>query len=249
MGSYRSRIEIERSSDLLDRLIVPRLRRQVRRVVQPGRRQRGIEIERAQQRPFSSRPVPIPHEMHVSQRRVRVRERLVQTERGLGGLLCLRHGFPRVEIETRQPRVGFSQASVGPRVGRILGHRGVEILDRRSQAVLGGFGGVVTTQQYLPVSLRIERPCGSDSRLLLWGQRDIDFARDRSRHLTMEGHDVLQVTLERLGPHDGARGSADQFRRDSNPTACPKHGPFDNRVDLQLPRDGGRGLRGRSGTP
>ena len=62
----------------------------------------------------------------------------------------------------------------------------------------------------------------------------------------MEGHDVLQVTLERLGPYDRARGSADQFRRDSNPIACPKHRPFDNRVDLQLPRDGGRGLRGRS---
>ena len=74
MGPYRQRIEIDRSSDLPDGLVVPCLGRQVGRVVQAGRRKRGIEGERTQERLLRRRSVPVVDEMDVPQRRVRVGE-------------------------------------------------------------------------------------------------------------------------------------------------------------------------------
>ena len=91
--------------------------------------------------------------------------------------------------------------------------------------------------------LRIDRPCTRQARLLLRRQGDIDFAGDGSRHFTLQGEHVAQFTLEALRPDDFSCGSPDQFGGDSHLVARADDRTFDDRVDLQFPRNRWHRLR------
>ena len=57
---------------------------------------------------------------------------------------------------------------------------------------------------------------------------------------------VTQVTLETLRPDDFSCGSPDQFGGDSHRVGRAHDRAFDDRVDLQFPRDGWHRLSGAS---
>ena len=86
--------------------------------------------------------------------------------------------------------------------------------------------------------VRIDNAGSLQARLLLWRERDVHLAGNRSRDLSLQHENVLQVTLEALPPQHLSRSALDQLGRDSHLSACANDGAFDERVDVQLLRDG-----------
>ena len=86
--------------------------------------------------------------------------------------------------------------------------------------------------------LRVDGPGTGQTRLLLRRQGDIDFSGDALRHFALEGQDVTQVALVALRPQGLLGGGPDQSGRDSHLVARAHNRTFDDRVDIQFPRDG-----------
>ena len=116
--------------------------------------------------------------------------------------------------------------------------RKVEILNGLAQPFLSGLRHVVLAEQDVPMYLRIDDPGASPGRLLLRRERDVHLAGNRSRDLSLQHENVLQVTLEALPPQRLSRSAMDQLGGDSHLSTCANDGAFDERVDVQLLRDG-----------
>ena len=239
------RIEVHCPSDLPDGIVVPCLGGQVGRVVQTSRRKRRIEVERAQERLRCARPVPIVDEPDVPQRRVRVGDRLIQTDRGLGGLFSLRHRVSRVYVEAGELRVGFCQPGVGRCVQGIPRDSGLEVVQGLSQSVLRGLLRVVTGQQHLSMHLGIDWPCACQARLLAGRQPDTDQAGDRSASSLCRANTSRRSRSKLCAQMTSPVGPADQSGVDADLAVRPRHRAFDDGVDLQFPRDGRHRLRCR----
>ena len=152
--SDRQGVEVHRSSDFANGILMPRLSGQVRRIVQASRRQGRIEIEGAKKLPLRGRSVPVVHQMNVAQRGVCLGECLVQPYRGTGSAFCFGHGLTRVDVEASQLGVGLGKAGVRRGVCRIRGDGDLEKVHGLPKAFLGSPGSVVPGQQDLPVYCR-----------------------------------------------------------------------------------------------
>ena len=138
-AAYRDggRIELLRGVPFDERFVQPSARREQEAVPLMRRRVLRVELDRATELPPRFLPAPVVHEQHPRQRRVRLRQRLVERQRLARVALRQRESFrDRHAAVVELQRVGVGEPGVRQRVLRIFGDGALEVLDGLQHALL-----------------------------------------------------------------------------------------------------------------
>ena len=91
---------------------------------------------------------------------------------------------------------------------------------------------VVPSLQVQPVRLRVH-----DSRQMRGPHHDVDPAGDVGGDVALQVEDLAEIALVDLGPEVHVGGNLNELRRDPHAAAGSRHGPLDDRVDVQFAPD------------